>query len=188
MLAFLFCSSSRGLSHGWVCQYEWSGLLSVYVTVDNSLIRVCIRKFCSSGAFGWEEQAGSVSSFHPGFFFTTSSRGLFFLSFFLLFSYFWACFTIPSLEANVLRAMAGPPGIAKGRLRGVGKGAFYVNSLIGIFSCLAASLFGWHEMSTFVFVYMVEFFFFFFLFFCLLSSFLVISTFAKKAKSMERPD
>lgn len=53
--------------------------------------------------------------------------------------------------------MAGPPGIAKGRLRGVGKGAFYVNSLIGIFSCLAASLFGWHEMSTFVFVYMVEF-------------------------------
>ena len=65
----------------------------------------------------------------------------------------------------------------------MGKGAFYVNSLIGIFSCLAASLFGWHEMSTFVFVYMVEFFFFFFLFFCLLSSFLVISTFAKKQKA-----
>lgn len=78
--------------------------------------------------------------------------------------------------------MAGPPGIAKGRLRGVGKGAFYVNSLIGIFSCLAASLFGWHEMSTFVFVYMVEFFLFS-LFFCLLSSFLVISTFAKKQKA-----
>ena len=110
------------------CQYM--------LTVDNSLIRVCIRKFCSSGAFGWEEQAGSVSSFHPGFFFTTSSRGLFFFLLFL----FWACFTIPSLEANVLRAMTGPPGIAKGRLRGVGKGAFYVNSLIGIFSCLAASL------------------------------------------------
>ena len=152
------------------CQYM--------LTVDNSLIRVCIRKFCSSGAFGWEEQAGSVSSFHPGFFFTTSSRGLFFFLLFL----FWACFTIPSLEANVLRAMTGPPGIAKGRLRGVGKGAFYVNSLIGIFSCLAASLFGWHEMSTFVFVYMVEFFLFS-LFFCLLSSFLVISTFAKKQKA-----
>lgn len=186
MLAFLFCSCSRGLSHGWVCQYEWSGLLSVYVTVDNSLIRVCIRKFCSSGAFGWEEQAGSVSSFHPGFFFTTSSRGLFF-SFFFSFFLFWACFTIPSLEANVLRAMAGPPGIAKGRLRGVGKGAFYVNSLIGIFSCLAASLFGWHEMSTFVFVYMVEFYFsfFLFLFIIFISCYFDI---CKKAKSMERPD
>ena len=42
--------------------------------------------------------------------------------------------------------------------------------------------FGWHEMSTFVFVYMVEFFLFS-LFFCLLSSFLVISTFAKKQKA-----
>lgn len=62
------------------CQYM--------LTVDNSLIRVCIRKFCSSGAFGWEEQAGSVSSFHPGFFFTTSSRGLLLLSFFFSFSYF----------------------------------------------------------------------------------------------------
>ena len=41
--------------------------------------------------------------------------------------------------------------------------------------------FGWHEMSTFVFVYMVEFFLFS-LFFCLLSSFLVISTFAKSKK------
>lgn len=156
------------------------------MTVDNSLIRVCIRKFCSSGAFGWEEQAGSVSSFHPGFFFTTSSRGLFF-SFFFSFFLFWACFTIPSLEANVLRAMAGPPGIAKGRLRGVGKGAFYVNSLIGIFSCLAASLFGWHEMSTFVFVYMVEFSFsfFLFLFIIFISCYFDI---CKKAKSMERPD
>lgn len=147
------------------------------MTVDNSLIRVCIRKFCSSGAFGWEEQAGSVSSFHPGFFFTTSSRGLFFFLLFL----FWACFTIPSLEANVLRAMTGPPGIAKGRLRGVGKGAFYVNSLIGIFFMSCSLSFGWHEMSTFVFVYMVEFFLFS-LFFCLLSSFLVISTFAKSKK------
>lgn len=29
------------------------------------LMRVCIRDFCSSGASGWEEQAGSVSSFCP---------------------------------------------------------------------------------------------------------------------------
>ena len=47
--------------------------------------------------------------------------------------------------------------------------------------------FGWHEMSTFVFVYMVEFFFFFFFFSVYYLHFLLFQH-LQKAKSMERPD
>ena len=107
----------------------------------------------------------------------------FFFSFLILGMFYYSVFGSECFEGN-----DRPSWDSKRQATGGGQRRFLCQFSDWDFFMSCSLSFGWHEMSTFVFVYMVEFFFFFFLFFCLLSSFLVISTFAKKAKSMERPD
>lgn len=82
------------------------------LTVDNSSIRVCIRKFCSSGAFGWEEQVGSVSSFHPGSF--LSFRFFYYVVLGMFYYYYYFVF---GSECFLRAKTVGPPGTVKGQAR-----------------------------------------------------------------------
>lgn len=57
------CFSTTVLPHGFLSIW-WSGYVGIcdgWYSVDAHLY----KEFCSSGALGWEEQAGSVSSFRP---------------------------------------------------------------------------------------------------------------------------